>query len=304
MDHQAYFPFFSRLSQEIQDEIWTLVLETRPPTAYFLGIEEIKDPREEDSGTEVDHSKIIFKRLCPSHKFPSTLPPWNDIDTLLQTCQGSRAAVTRYRQRHQHTRLLELAVSRTQFMGPNDTVMGSTQYNPATEGFPGVRLDASSDLVILDAYWSRMVLRHSHRYGFLKQAGVRYVAIPMNRPTLSYLDYVTEVLRAFPDMLVLYIVVDPSQLEAVKMSWRYDRSVAAVGLQYFAEENYDTGYGAKASIGPGPKRFYCFGREYFEISPVQLTTLGGISGLLLHLELVLDFEDLFRKRIMTWRKEA
>ncbi|KAI1652478.1 hypothetical protein F4813DRAFT_400973 [Daldinia decipiens] len=303
MDPQPYSPLFSRLPQKIQDRIWTLVLETTPPTAYFLGIEAIKDPRGEDSDPGVD-SKVIFKRLCPSHKFPSTLPPWNDIDTLLQICQGSRAAVIRYRQIHQHTRLLELAVSRTQYVGPNDAVMGSTQYNPATQDFPGVSLDASSDLVMLDTYWSRMVLRHRHRYGFLNQAAVRYVAIPMNRRSASYFDYVEEVLRAFPDMLLLYIVVEPAQLEALKQSWLYDRSVTGIGLRLFAEENYDPDYiGCKYSICPGPKRFHCFGREYFEISPLQLTTLGGVLNLLFELVESVDALDIFRIRIMTWRNE-
>ncbi|KAI0113419.1 hypothetical protein F4814DRAFT_460536 [Daldinia grandis] len=309
MDPQACFPLFSHLPQVIQDKIWTVVLETRRPTAYFLGIEAIKDPKEDSSDLEDDHSKVIFKRLCLPHQGPPTLPPWNDIETLLQTSQGSRAAVTRYRQTHQHTRLLELAVSRAQYMEPKDnkmvsTIMGSTQYNPTTKGFPGISLDASSDLVILDTYWSRMVLRHRHRHVFLERAAVRFIAIPMNRPSGAYLDYVSDMLKAFPDISVLYIVVDPEQLEAFKGDWQYDRRVAYTGLQLHIEENYKHGMNGKHTCSPGPKRFYCFGREYFEISPVQLTTLGGVVSLLDQLLLVLDTIDMFRVRIMSWQNEA
>ncbi|KAI1801363.1 hypothetical protein F4811DRAFT_564085 [Daldinia bambusicola] len=282
MDLQARFPFFSRLPNEIQDTIWTTALDMAPPTAYFGRIEEIGD-------LEEGVSKVILRRLCLPHEHSSTPPPWNTMETLMQTCQRSRATVSLHCQRHQPTYILELAVSWSQYHKGHYLVR--------------ISLNASSDLLILDGNWlDERWLGDVYRFLYCFN----------NTSETNIFLHNTGILEIFYDLEVLYVMLEPTQLEEVTEDWPYHHD-HVMPLRPYLEAHYGKG---------GPAReFHAFGRRYFEVSPMKLASLGGlrkfvsilgsksyyanVNQILASIMTNTDYGNrvAFVVRVMTWRNE-
>ncbi|OTB10769.1 hypothetical protein K445DRAFT_16315 [Daldinia sp. EC12] len=270
MASRANFPFFLRLPREVQDNIWTVAIDSSPPTAYFAGLE-LYEPNDEDD------PDIVFRRLYQPHELSSAPPPSNTIESLLQTCKRSRAAVIRYRRKYQHICISTLAYFEDVSFHDYDTSLRIT-----TEAPLGINLDPSSDLLILDDSWrDEYVLRA--RNEFHKQTGVRNVAVPWTEQSLlteedalNIVFYAEGIIQAFPSLEVLYVVVEPTELEEATGSWPYHDEDPEMALKPYVENNYGE--------GGAPREFRVSGRQYFEVSPLRLTTLGGLRDLVLMLQ--------------------
>ncbi|KAK6956650.1 hypothetical protein Daesc_001929 [Daldinia eschscholtzii] len=304
MASRANFPFFLRLPREVQDNIWKVAIDLSPPTAYFAELE-LYEPNDEDG------PDIVFKRLYQPHELASAPPPSNTIESLLQTCKRSRAAVIRYRRKYQHICISTLAYFEDV---PSDDY--DTSLRTITKAPLGINLDPSSDLLILDDSWrDEYVLRGCNE--FRKQTGIRNIAVPWTKQScltaddvLNILFYAEGIIQAFPSLEVLYVVVEPTELEEATGNWPYHDEDPEMALKPYVENNYEE--------GGAPREFRVSGRQYFEVSPLQLTTLGGLRDFVLllgdHRYCIIrhigprtdgNVDELapFVVRVMTWRNE-
>lgn len=176
--------------------------------------------------------------------------------------------------------------------------------NEAQTGVPELRINAATDLVILEEGWYRE-LKSVHGmtlYHLQCPEPLHYLAFPYSGWQEELDRGLNALLSAYHKLKVLYILIEPDELlRASEQPWVEYEEPEWSGEEEFSD---DVGLGdddvvsldaylatyVEGSIRPGP--FRCGRREYFEVPAEQIRSLGGLQSLI---------EDLEKKRALRAR---
>ncbi|KAK2760715.1 hypothetical protein FQN54_001950 [Arachnomyces sp. PD_36] len=272
----------------MRDLVWEFYLLLNPsPTAHFARFYHrsvlIKRPGRRSEVKDI----VRLKRSFPPHTVVDSCA------TLLQTTSRSRAIAGRH---HDTAAPIEPAL-----LLKNEALEDLNQ-----PPIPELRIDAATDLAILDKDWHRFTKyftqnKQPHLRDYPDK--LRYLAVPWSpwedfksrglvEEDISTLaeEYVPPlqsclrgVLNVYGTLHVLYILVEPELLQASKKPWpegiTWETDIRGIITLSLGE--YVAAY-VEGDIHPGS--FYSGDREYFEIPSEQILQLAGLEDMIYSLE--------------------
>lgn len=261
------FPRFAELPLELQDHVWELCIPNPPPLAHFAQAQLEDSKRFKRS---IDGPPLLYRQTSSlKRSWISTIDagPYRDLDrytalrTLLHTASRSRAVALR------HPDALDPVES---VLLPESDVPSPEEDNLSK---PALRVNAATDLVILEGDWYMGILSQEIcSMGLQCHEPLRYLAISNSKDEVRIGSW--SLLNMYRQLRVLYILLEPDKLRG-RQPWEYNQEM---------EDDLETFIAvyAEGRIRPGP--FRCGRREYFEIPPQQIWSLGGLARLVDTLE--------------------
>ena len=274
------FPRFSEFPLELQDLVWELCIPNPPPVAH---VAQLQRAGIQTYSRSSGHKRLRRDKLEPSLKRSCTpkvtTEPYLGLDrpttlrTLLQTTSRSRAVSLR------HADALAPIESAILVEG------SSTVSDDAQIPYPALRINAATDLVVLEAGW---YLEFASLPGF-SGCGMRcpeplhYLAVPYpGRKELS--NGIYALLSAYQGLEVLYMLIEPGELCASEQPWPEDLEWPDKPWPEEDEYSLETYIAAYVEGRIRPGRFRCGRREYFEIPAQKIRSLGGLGSMIVVLE--------------------
>ncbi|KAF4438019.1 hypothetical protein F53441_12871 [Fusarium austroafricanum] len=205
------FPKFLRLPVEIQDEIWKIALNIEAPTVQFITLNCVRD----SSNHQVWKLKSARINTRGDESRSKTIFPTRLA--LLLTCELSRRTVERLSRNWAPTNSVSLET-----WGQPRTFCASPFITPdrVHDNRTGRRttIDTSNDLTVLYNPWcahlanQQIPLSHKPRCPEIKYAGIFYAPKQMDAGISTYQAELEAILRVFPDLRVLYLIIHPDHV--------------------------------------------------------------------------------------------
>ncbi|KAK2792875.1 hypothetical protein FQN52_002553 [Onygenales sp. PD_12] len=287
----------------LQDLIWTWSILTTTPTAHYvdLSIEQAIDPdtdpnNVQPAGNFLPYWRWVF-RLSRSRMLSSSCPParpfFDTITILLQTTSPSRKVARRHLDLPGHVPdesmlLLREAGKKTTSQSHQADILAKSRTDPVPTlpSLPALRIDTTTTLIILKKYWSVGEVRHqtasrgSERLPMHREQPIQIGLLlddgsceeGRHEPSLHQIHMILAGLqKTYPRLQRIFLLIAP---EVVMANQCMDTNVVTDAVsEYIA--TYPRW--SERDGWSGKETFWCPGREFYEIPPEQVRTLGRLD---------------------------
>ncbi|KKZ63301.1 hypothetical protein EMCG_00284 [[Emmonsia] crescens] len=248
------FPRFIQLPPELQDLIWESFIINFAPTAHYTRLRIITPPMPHYGSRQslyLNRSRIS-KQIAREIYF-------DPIILLLQTTNRSRAIAQRCQKLYSRPHLSDGYDSMLLYR----EIISIGRCTP----LPALRINVSTDLVILGPGWDRQPIPIQPRIMEVPAEQPRYLAIPWASEGSWVWEFsLGSLLDVCKNVQVVYILLSPEQLRESEQPWPDKDVVSTWFIDFLAQGRV------------GPEVFRCGKREFYDIPPVRVSQLGGLQS--------------------------